>query len=94
MPADREFWERGMPKATVDQVNAKTEALKTKLAEKGDSMDGPDLRALKKQIRRLQRRRRSMVAAEARAAAPKAKAAAPAAEEKKEEEKAEEKKEE
>jgi hypothetical protein len=85
-----------MPKATVDQLNAKTETLKTKLAEKGESMEGPEVRALKKKIRRIQRKRRSLVASEARAtAATKEKpATAPAAEEKKEEETAEEKKEE
>jgi len=47
-----------MPRKTVEQLKAKTAALKKKLAEKGASMDPVKVRKVKKKIRRVQRRRR------------------------------------
>jgi hypothetical protein len=50
-----------MPTPTPEVLQGKVEALKKKLAEKGESLEGPELRALKKKIRRVQRRRRLML---------------------------------
>ena len=47
-----------MPRKTVEQLKAKTAALKKKLAEKGASKDPVKVRKVKKKIRRVQRRRR------------------------------------
>jgi len=66
-----------MAKKTVEQLRAKTAALKKALAEKGTSLDGAKVRAAKKTIRRVQRRRRGL---EARAKRLAAKTEAPPAE--------------
>lgn len=55
-----------MPTATVDSLAAKAARLKKKLAEKGEGLEGPALRALKKRIRRAQRSRRKLVVRAAR----------------------------
>jgi hypothetical protein len=67
-----------MSTPTPEVLQGKVEALKKKLAEKGESLQGPQLRALKKKIRRAQRRRRLMLEGQAKAAP--AKTAEPAAE--------------
>ena len=76
-----------MPLMNVDKLKQREAALKNKLAQQGESLDGPKLRALKKKIRRAQRRRRNLVSLAERHASktPKPAEAAPeaAAEEKK-----------
>ncbi len=76
-----------MPLMTVDKLKQREAALKGKLAQQGDSLEGPKLRALKKKIRRAQRRRRQLVSLAKRHAAktpkPAEAKAEPAAEEKK-----------
>ena len=62
-----------MPVATVDSLKEKTARLKKKLADKGDALEGPAVRALKKKIRRAQRERRSLEARAARLAGKAAK---------------------
>jgi hypothetical protein len=47
-----------MPTTNPDALREKTAALRTRLREKGDSLDGAKRRALEKKIRRLQRKRR------------------------------------
>jgi len=49
-----------MPGKSAEQLKQKAQALKTKLAEKGASLDQVKVRAMKKKIRRVQRRRRSL----------------------------------
>ena len=63
-----------MPGKSAEQLKQKTQGLKTKLAEKGESLGQEKVRALKKQIRRVQRRRRA-IEARAKRLAPKAAAA-------------------
>lgn len=58
-----------MPAKTPEQLRQRTAALKKKLADKGASLEGAKVRALKKTIRRVQRKRRRLVASAARAAA-------------------------
>jgi len=67
-----------MPTPTAEVLRGKVEALKKKLAEKGESLGGPELRALKKKIRRNQRRRRVMLQGQPVAAPAKADEAAAA----------------
>lgn len=50
-------------KRTPDQLRQQAQALRAELREKGSSLPGPELRALKKRIRRLQRRRRKLLGA-------------------------------
>jgi hypothetical protein len=50
-----------MPLKTPDQLTARAAALRKKVAEKGASLDGTALRALKKNVRRVQRKRRRLV---------------------------------
>ena len=57
-----------MPSVSPEQLREKTQTLKKKLKEKGDSLGGPKRRALEKRIRRLQRKRRRIVATRTRAA--------------------------
>ena len=57
-----------MPTKSVDRLKTRTANLKKKLAAKGGSMDGSDLRTLKKKIRRVQRKRRRIESAATRAA--------------------------
>jgi hypothetical protein len=57
-----------MPAKNVEQLKARTGALKKKVAEKGGSMTGSDLRNLKKKVRRVQRKRRRLDSAAARIA--------------------------
>lgn len=57
-----------MPIATVASLAEKAARLKKKLAEKGDALEGPALRTLKKRLRRAQRSRRKLVARAARLA--------------------------
>ena len=68
-------------------------ALKKKLSESASSMDGPEVRALKKKIRRIQRKRRTFLAMQERAAKKSTDETAEKTEDKAEK-KAEEKKEE
>lgn len=67
-----------MPTPTAEVLQGKVEALKKKLAEKGESLGGPELRALKKKIRRTQRRRRVILQGQPAAAPAKADEAAAA----------------
>lgn len=48
---------------TPDQLREQAQALRAELREKGTSLAGPQVRALKKRIRRLQRRRRKLLGA-------------------------------
>ncbi len=48
---------------TPDQLREKAQVLRAKLREKGGALKGPQVRALKKRIRRLQRRRRKLIGA-------------------------------
>jgi hypothetical protein len=57
-----------MPAKNVEQLKARTGALKKKVAGKGASMTGTDLRNLKKKVRRVQRKRRRLESAAARMA--------------------------
>jgi uncharacterized protein with GYD domain len=57
-----------MPAKNVDQLKTRAAALKKKLAEKGGSMIGSDLRTLKKKVRRVQRKRRRLESAATRIA--------------------------
>ncbi|MBZ5640706.1 MAG: hypothetical protein LAO51_18360 [Acidobacteriia bacterium] len=57
-----------MPLKNVEQLKTRTAALKKKVADKGGSMTGPDLRALKKRVRRVQRKRRRLASDAARIA--------------------------
>jgi len=57
-----------MPTKSVEQLKARTANLKKKLAAKGGSMEGSDLRALKKKVRRVQRKRRRIESSAALAA--------------------------
>ena len=57
-----------MPTATVESLTQKTARLKKKLADAGESLEGPAARALKKRIRRAQRSRRSLEDRKARLA--------------------------
>ena len=50
-----------MPAATPETLKAKADAIKKQIADKGDSLEGPELRALKKRLRRAQRKRRIMM---------------------------------
>ncbi len=52
----------------VEQLKTRTVALKKKLAAKGKSLSGTDLRDLKKKIRRAQRKRRRLETEAARIA--------------------------
>ncbi len=54
---------------TPEQLREKAQALRARLREKGASLAGPEVRALKKRIRRLQRRRRRLLRAEGSAPA-------------------------
>ena len=60
-----------MPAKTPEQLRQRAAALKKKLAEKGESLDGEKRRALAKKVRRVQRKRRRLVATAARVAAKK-----------------------
>jgi len=57
-----------MPKPSLDQLKQKQDRLKTKLAGKGESLEAPARRKLKKRIRRTQRRVRRIEADAARRA--------------------------
>jgi hypothetical protein len=57
-----------MPIATVESLKERTARLKKKLAEKGESLEGPAARLLEKKIRRAQRARRRLEARAARLA--------------------------
>jgi hypothetical protein len=81
-----------MPTRTPEALQEKLVALKKKLAETGESLEGPELRALKKKIRRTQRRRRTMLQGQAKSAPAKPAEAAAEQPAEKPEEKAEEKK--
>lgn len=60
-----------MPTANPEKLHEKAQLLKAQLAEKKESMEAAELRAMKKQIRRVQRkRRRLLVKAEIRAGKP------------------------
>ena len=50
-----------MPTTNPDALREKAAALRTRLKEKGDSMDGAKRRKVAKKIRRLQRKRRRVV---------------------------------
>lgn len=54
-----------MPTANPDQLRDKAQAIRKKLEEKGESMDGTQRRKLGKRIRRLQRKRRRIVVRQA-----------------------------
>lgn len=56
-----------MPNTTPDRLKSKVNRLRKKLAEKKASLEGAQIREIKKQIRRAQRKRRRIVAAESRA---------------------------
>ena len=56
------------PKKTAEDWAKRTAALKKKLADKGDKLDAPAQRTLRKKIRRSQRRRRVLVAVAAKRA--------------------------
>jgi hypothetical protein len=57
-----------MPTKNVEQLKARTAALKKKFAAKGASLDGAGQRGLKKKIRRVQRKRRRIESTAARVA--------------------------
>lgn len=57
-----------MPIATVETLKQRTARLKKKLADAGESLEGPAARALKKRIRRAQRSRRKLEVRAARLA--------------------------
>ena len=75
-----------MPTVTVEQLKTKVGELKQKLTEQAGSLEGTELRTMKKRLRRLQRKHRRYastqakhaVAAPAAAAEPAADAAPPA----------------
>jgi hypothetical protein len=57
-----------MPAKNVEQLKARAGALKKKISAKGAAMAGPELRKLKKKVRRVQRKRRRLVSAAERVA--------------------------
>lgn len=54
-----------MPNKTADQLREKATALRKKLAETREPLDGKGVRRLKKRIRRAQRRARVLTTASA-----------------------------
>jgi hypothetical protein len=52
--------ENDMPAKSAEQIKQKTQALRTKIAEKGTTLTPEKVRAMKKKVRRLQRRRRGI----------------------------------
>lgn len=71
-----------MPTANPDKLQETAQALKQRLKDKGESMEGAERRALGKRVRRLQRKRRRILAGQQPAAKPAG--TEPAEEEKKE----------
>jgi hypothetical protein len=61
--------EEAMPTVTPEKLHESAQALRKRLAEGAETMEGPKLRALKKRLRRLQRKRRRILSARARSAA-------------------------